>query len=101
MNSELTGIQSIFRGTFGEKIETPDSKEFQIHSFSTANCTLSVNSKTELKEENCDGTDDSNPIRGSASPLQDMPSVKVEGPDRDRNVHFRVRTDQRPFQCEI
>ncbi len=99
MNSE--GIQSVFSGMFGGKIETPDSNEFQFHSFSSTNCTFPTNSKADLKEEKWNGTDGSNPIRGSASPLQDMPSVKMEGPDRGRNDHFRVQTDPRPFECGI
>ncbi len=35
MNSEEKEIQSFLCGMFGEKCETSDSKEFQIHSFST------------------------------------------------------------------
>ncbi len=50
MNSEETGIQSILCGTFGEKIETPDSKQFQIHSVST-NYPFSIKSESDLKEE--------------------------------------------------
>ncbi len=72
MNSEDTGIQSILCGMLGEKIETPDSKEFQIHSFSTANCTFSRNFKSNLKEEQPDATTDCNTVWSPASTLQDV-----------------------------
>ncbi len=86
MNSEDTGIQTILCGMFGEKIETPDSKEFQIHSFSgTTNVTFSRNIKSDLKEEQGDAND-SHPVWRPASTLQDVSSVKSECPDRDRNV---------------
>ncbi len=86
MNSEEIGIQSILCVMFGEKIETPDSKEFQIHSFSSTDWTFSSNSKSDLKEEKGDGSNDSNLVRSSPSTLQNTLSVKAEGPDRYRYV---------------
>ncbi|MCP3667299.1 MAG: C2H2-type zinc finger protein, partial [Gammaproteobacteria bacterium] len=86
MNSEETGIVPVLCGMVGEKIETPDSKEFQIHSISAPYCTFSSYSKSELKEEKGDGTDASNPARSSASTLQYVLSVEPEGPDVDGNV---------------
>ncbi len=84
MNSEETGVQSIFCGVFVEKIEIPDTKDFQIYPFSTAVCPFSINS--DLKEEKCDGTDYSNPVMSCASPFQDLSSAKLESPDRGRKI---------------
>ncbi len=92
VNSGQIGILSIFPGIFGEKIETPDSKEFQIHSFSTTtNSTFSTSLKADLKEEKCDETDDYGITRGSASLLlQDISSVKGT-----RNSKIKWVSDER------
>ncbi len=76
-NSEEEGTQSASHGFLDEKIETPNSEEFQIHSFST-NSTFSKNSESDLKEEKGDVVDDSNPGRSTVSALRDASLVKEE-----------------------
>ncbi len=128
MTSEETAIQPVLCGMLGEKVETPDSKDFQIHSF-----TFPSNLKSELKEEKGDaGPDNSHPVMSSPPILQSI-SVKVDGPDTGGNVpeqdssrisgatslkqlqyqytkkaswhhvgsKTQLQTDQQPFQCDI
>ncbi len=65
-------------------IETPDSKEFQVHSFST-NPTFSIHWKSHLKKEEHAEVEDSKLVRSCASILQQhTSSVKAESPDMGR-----------------
>ncbi len=84
MNSEDRGIQPASLGDLEGKFETPDSKQFPVHSFT--NCTIPNNSKSHLKEEKDEGVDDSLPVQNPLSTFQDTLSVKAEEPDRDQNA---------------
>ncbi len=116
MNSEKRGIQPISWDFFEEKIETPESDEFQVFSFS--NNTFSDNLETDLKEE---GADDFTPV-GVSEKTEVSRFVKVENlknltylgsvPSlalKDHEVHtgsslyphIRVRSWDHPYGCEI